>query len=228
MWSRTKNVINQLQKTNTWKHVLHDHNTVFLNCKKDINGLLDNPLCDSSILVLGCGYMYSDVILFSSNVRSVIGLDLLRAFYRDGLLKTYREYMSRENQFFGAIVKVLLQRYGGKKYYHNLEKISGVQVEHTKYQLISYNGKVFPFEDESFHAVLSNSVLQEIDSLENLFRELHRVTKRGGVSYHLWHNYYSYSGGYVPEIIADKYPWGHLRGKYQTRGLNRMRRRKSS
>jgi ubiquinone/menaquinone biosynthesis C-methylase UbiE len=80
-----------------------------------------------------------------------------------------------------------------------------------------------PFEDESFDVVLSNAVLNEVANVDGLFEEIFRVTKGHGVSYHLWHNFYSFSGSYMPESVSLRYPWGHLRGKYRPRAaLNKI------
>ena len=69
------------------------------------------------------------------------------------------------------------------------------------------------YEDKKFDAVLSNAVIEHASDLETFFRETARVTKPGGMSYHLYHNYYSLSGGHLPESVYRKVPWGHLRGK---------------
>lgn len=87
--------------------------------------------------------------------------------------------------------------------------------------LISYDGYNMPFKNENFNIVLSNAVLEHVKNIEKLFQEVHRVTKKQGISYHLWHNYYSFSGGHVPELLCKKYPWGHLLHKYETHGLNK-------
>jgi SAM-dependent methyltransferase len=70
---------------------------------------------------------------------------------------------------------------------------------------------------------MSNAVLEHVDDMQRVVSELYRVTKPDGISYHLWHNYYSYSGGHMPERMCETAPWGHLRGIHQTHGLNRLR-----
>jgi len=73
--------------------------------------------------------------------------------------------------------------------------------------------------------VISNAVLEHVVDLELFFSEVNRVTKSLGVSYHLYHNYYSFSGCHLQQSLCEKHPWGHLRGKYQTNPnhLNQIR-----
>jgi len=69
-----------------------------------------------------------------------------------------------------------------------------------------------PFADETFDVICSNAVLEHVSDLATLAREMRRVTKEGGIGYHLWHNYYSLSGGHVSDRLAHERPWGHLLG----------------
>jgi ubiquinone/menaquinone biosynthesis C-methylase UbiE len=81
---------------------------------------------------------------------------------------------------------------------------------------MAYDGQKIPFEDKKFDVVLSNAVLEHVLDLEVFFRNLGRVTKNGGLSYHLYHNYYSFTGAHMPESWCQKNPWGHLRGIYDS------------
>jgi SAM-dependent methyltransferase len=186
---------------------------VFLKSQKDIAKL--KTLDESSILVLGCGYNYPDVILFSGVSKHVTGLDVMRAFYRDGAIETFKDLRNREGSTMKALLGTLLLRCRYHSYYDCLWRQSGCPTSHGDYSLFSYDGTRMPFEDRTFDIVISNAVLQEIGDLERVFQEVHRVTKDQGISYHVWHNYYSFSGSYMPEALCIKYPWGHLRGKYK-------------
>ena len=42
---------------------------------------------------------------------------------------------------------------------------------------------------------------------------MQRVTRPSGVGFHLWHNYYSLSGGHVPDELSLACSWGHLLGE---------------
>jgi SAM-dependent methyltransferase len=44
----------------------------------------------------------------------------------------------------------------------------------------------FPHDDESFDVVMSTSVFEHVLDYEQAFREIHRVTRRGGASLHLF------------------------------------------
>lgn len=188
----------------------HDYENVFLRSMKDISQLLTIPLTDASVLVLGCGYNYADVVLYSTCCKDVVGLDVVNAFYRDGVWKTIHDNHTRES--LGAS---FLKRYESRGYYEQLERLSGKPILHNDYKLLTYEGSKMPFKAETFDVVTSNAVLEHVEQLDDVMSEIHRITKPGGISYHLWHNYYSLSGGHAPEYVYLKHPWGHLRGKYK-------------
>lgn len=213
--------IKQYSSYNASRHVRHDYENVFLRAQKDVISVIKCPLTEASILVLGCGYHYPDVILFSRVSKCTVGLDVLGAFYRDGIARAFHDVRNRTGSTLGALFRAIMLRHY-YIYHHYFQKISGEPIEHQKYNLLSYGGCQMPFEDETFDVVLSNQVLEHVEDLEGVFKELHRITKKQGISYHFWHNYYSFSGGHVPEALCLKYPWGHLRGKYETSGLNRL------
>jgi SAM-dependent methyltransferase len=204
------------------EHAKHDYENVFLKREKDLAGLIKRPLAEASILVLGCGYNYPDVILFSDRSKHVTGIDIVRTFYKDGLIHTLRDRIGEKTVLFKSLLRTVLERYRLKKYYYYLERISGVKIDHKRYSLLSYNGYEMPFKDETFDVVLSNAVLEHVENIRMVFKEIYRVTKSQGISWHLLHNYYSFSGGHVPKSLCLKHPWGHLRGKYQTQGLNKL------
>lgn len=194
------------------KQAWHDYRHVFLKSYRSIAALLPIPISEAKVLVLGCGYTYPDVILYSSIAKEVVGLDTTPTFFRDSPLNVMRKAPHGKLR---QLVRASLFWPKYWTYYYWLHKVSGVRVEHQKYRLISYDGRQIPFEDETFDVVISNAVLEHVEELNAVFAEVRRVTKTGGISYHLWHNFYSFSGGHVPEFLSRKYPWGHLRGKYR-------------
>lgn len=201
----------------------HDYEDVFLRSQSDLAKLVRGPLSDASMLILGCGYAYPDVVLFSNAARQVVGMDVMAAFLRDGVMRTLRDNIKREGGVLKGLWRALLLGRMYRGYHRHLTEISGILVRHDECHLVSYGGDQMPFEDGAFDVVLSNAVLEHVDDLERLVKELHRVTREEGVSYHLWHNYYSFSGGHAAESLCATYPWGHLRGQYETRGLNKLR-----
>ena len=200
----------------------HDYEDVFLRSQSDLDHLVRRPLGDASMLVLGCGYTYPDVVLFSNVVRQVTGMDVMAAFHSSGVLRTLRDNIKREGGILRGLSRTLLLRRMYSGYYRHLAEVSGTPVPGDSYNLLSYGGDEMPFAEGAFDVVLSNAVLEHVDGLEMLVRELHRVTKVDGVSYHLWHNYYSFSGGHAAQSLCATYPWGHLTGEYETRGLNKL------
>ncbi len=222
-WQRVWTQAWRLLRFDPEERARHDYEHVFLRGWEDIRALSPRPLRESRILILGCGYTYPEVILYHAHAGFVAGLDVLKAFYRDGMWATFRDVRAREGNPLQAAFKTVVLRYKFARYYSLLEMISGVPVEHERYRIQSYDGYTMPFPDAFFDVVMSNAVLEHVEDMPRLVTELARITRPGGISYHLWHNYYSLSGGHVAPDVYMAHPWGHLRGVYETRGLNRLR-----
>jgi SAM-dependent methyltransferase len=198
------------------EHAVHDYHHVFKNELQDLKNLIQKPIEDISILVIGCGYRYPDVVLLSGVAREVVGLDVQEVFYKDGFLKLLKYNMSQKRGFFSSLYNAYRKRNGVKRYYSYLKKSSKLDISPQKVNLIYYNGTSIPFPDENFDLVISNAVLEHVMDLNTFFKEVQRVTMKSGLSYHHYHNYYSFSGGHLPEKLCLENPWGHLRGIYTT------------
>jgi SAM-dependent methyltransferase len=195
----------------------HDYFRAFLKSKADIEKMLPIPLNESCVLIVGCGYRYPDVLFYSCFAKEVHGLDILDVFYRDGFLALWRDYRKRGKSVTYSLVSAFGKRNGlWKNYYKRISDISNLSFNHSNIKLTSYDGNRMPFENNKFDVVLSNAVLEHVLELKTFFRELGRVTKPGGLSYHLYHNYYSFSGGHYANGLCQKNPWGHLRSIYHT------------
>lgn len=194
----------------------HDYNDVFRRSCVDVVRLLPMPLAEARVLVVGCGYTYPDVVLYSTVARSVAGLDVLDTFYRDGLITGVLNKMRAGKDPLRAAWRTLRRRKGLATYYARLAELSGRPVDHRSYKLFSYDGRHMPFPDGSFDLVISNATLEHVHDLEQFFGECARVTSPGGVSYHAYHNYFSWSGGHISSFAErERAPWGHLRGLHQ-------------
>jgi len=79
--------------------------------------------------VLGCGYNYPDVILFS-NTSKCVGLDMIGAFYRDGVIRTFTDIRNREKRsIVEALLTAIFLKYRCYRYYLYLS------IEYLRYQL---------------------------------------------------------------------------------------------
>jgi len=194
----------------------HDYECAFLKSHEDLSHLLPVPLEKASLLSAGCGYRYPDVSLYSGLAASVQGLDVSPLFYRDGFGPLYRLFRAKGKGVALAAVTAWLKRRGLERFYQRLAERAGRTLLNTPLSLTSYDGGVIPFPDASFHAVFSNAVLEHVQEPKKFFAETKRVTKPGGIAYHLYHNYFSLSGNHLPPVLYKKRPWGHLRGLYRT------------
>jgi len=190
----------------------HDFNNAFQRSRQDISELLGQRIDDARVLVLGCGYNYPDVALWSSVVDDVVGVDVRRVFWRNGLSHLFKRLRHDGLGRIRSMGESIYRRRGYHAYFRRLRDLSGTDLDFVHQNLISYDGKSLPFADGSFDVICSNAVLEHVSDLATLTREMRRVTKEGGVSYHLWHNYYSLSGGHVSDRLAFERPWGHLLG----------------
>jgi SAM-dependent methyltransferase len=183
---------------------------VFQLSFKDISQLVKVDLREGRVLVLGCGYHYPEVALWSSVVRDSVGVDVRRAFWRNGFGSLYRSLRRAGATRTRSIAEAVYRRRGSSRYYNRLNALSGADIDFVHQDLVTYDGSHLPFADESFDVVCSNAVLEHVADLDALSKDMRRVTKGGGVGYHLWHNYYSLSGGHVKDSLAVAQPWGHL------------------
>jgi len=103
-------------------------------------------------------------------------------------MNTLKDIHRREG-LIASILKSMVERYETRRYYRQVEKVTGQPVSHDSCRLVAYNGAHMPFEDEMFDIVLSNAVLEHVEDLNGLFDEIWRVTKPNVISYHLWHNF---------------------------------------
>ena len=203
----------------------HDYCNVFCKSRRDIEELISKSLAEANILIIGCGYRCTDVLLYSQCSHSVRGLDVRGVFFRDGFYKLYRSHRAQGKSVGASVFNAYAARAGLAAYYRRIGEFSGESSNHARLNLAMYDGRTIPFEDGQFDAVLSNAVLEHVLDLDTFVAEVSRVTAAGGVSYHLYHNYYCFSGSHLPLRLCEEHPWGHLRGELHTdpKHLNKAR-----
>jgi len=201
----------------------HDYAEVFAKSRADLERYSPRALSDADLLVLGCGYNYPDVLLYAPHVRSAAGVDVLSAYHRDGLRASLRAAWASEGHRGYQLLDALCKRVHYRRYYRHLSRLAGEPLDQQTPQIQSYDGTHLPWPDESLDLVISNAVFEHVADCPAVVADLARVTRPGGISYHLWHNYYSYTGGHQPPSLCAQAPWGHLRGIHHKRGLNRLR-----
>ena len=96
----------------------HDYFNSFLKSKLDIEKRLNVPLNETSILVIGCGYKYPDVLLYSCFAKKVYGLDVEGAFFQDGFWALYKNLRNEGQSIILSYLKAFAKRNGIKKNYY--------------------------------------------------------------------------------------------------------------
>lgn len=130
----------------------------------------------------------------------------------------------------GRLVESLLNRgidaYGADIY----DRFSsGPYQAKDRCRMISRDPYKLPFDDDSFDFVVSASVVEHVFELEAMFREIHRVLKSGGVSFHTFpsryhlpfepHTRVPFGGVFHPRWWIRMCAYAGLRGPTQF-GLN--------
>ncbi len=110
-------------------------------------------------------------------------------------------------------------------------KVSTIDMDTSRYKdeqvfpVTEYDGKVFPFADDSFDVVFSSSVLEHIADLAPIHRESRRVLKAGGYCVHVmptavwrfwdWLAHYAESiqrcAALVPSLVPRRLRVGELK-----------------
>ena len=193
----------------------HDYFNVFLKRKTEIEELECVDLPNARVLIIGCGYHYPDVSLWSSVSKSAVGVDVRTAYLRNRFAVLNHSYVAEGKNLAESIARSAFLRWTYKSYYDHLRLVSDIPLNEHRQEVIAYDGIHLPFIDESFDIVCSNAVLEHVSNLDAVSEEIRRITRPSGICYHLWHNYNALSGAHVPEDIARSSPWGHLTGDSQ-------------
>jgi ubiquinone/menaquinone biosynthesis C-methylase UbiE len=135
-----------------------------------------------TMLDVGCGDMIADMGLLNLGVKHIIGIDVL---VRDWDVKETAARCVREAGFD------VPANYASRLTY------------------MSYDGRAFPFPDDSFDFVFSWSAFEHIPDVPALLREVRRVTKPlGRVFLQVYPWFPSYWGSHIADFIAE--PFFHL------------------
>ena len=77
-------------------------------------------------------------------------------------------------------------------------------------------GGPLPFDDDMFDVVISDMVFEHVVPLEASVREIERVLRRGGVTYHHFPSRALWREGHIGIPLAHRMPPGHVRLAYTT------------
>lgn len=186
----------------TARHV-HDH--VYLSLRARLREALGAGLSEARVLDFGCGDDHGLTDLLASDVREVVGVDVVPPV-EEGALR--RLDVSGEWRSPRALVRGLVE-------YAEASRRSALSRDHLPParapRVARYDGGTLPFEDGSFDAVVSNAVLQELPlPLGRFASEMRRVLRPGGVVDLEWHSFTSLHGHYLGDEASFASPWFHL------------------
>jgi SAM-dependent methyltransferase len=189
-----------------------DHVRAMQECQQTIEKLLGEPLRNKRILEIGPGQMLKQARYFGAD-NQVVAVDLDEVIHGWALKPWFR--MLRRNgpiRFTKTLARKVLgiDRRFGDEMSRQLPGSARPSIEFVQCDATNTG-----FEGASFDCAISFSVLEHIPDPALLLREIARLLRPGGVSFHLIHIYSSDSGAHDPRTFAQSHPnvpyWCHLR-----------------
>lgn len=102
-----------------------------------------------------------------------------------------------------------------KEYYD--EEVTSIHINESRELVSSLFKKKVAFEfddithskfpDNSVDCILSYTVLEHVNDIEKCFKEIYRLLKKGGISYHIYNPFFGYNGAH--SLSSNDHPWGH-------------------
>ncbi len=145
--------------------------------------LFCGDIADADVLDVGCGEMLSDFGLLRFGTRRITGLDLV----------------GKQNLDFASVAN-RLERNG----------ISPCPDYASRLRFIEYEGRHFPFANESFDVIVSWSAFEHVADVPQVLREMRRVSRQGArvfVQVCPW--YHCLQGSHLSDFIKE--PYFHLK-----------------
>jgi SAM-dependent methyltransferase len=149
-------------------------------------------LNDAEILEIGCGDGINSILLGLHGVKRAVGIDIeLRLRKQDEKGESVRRLAGR-----------IMNRVAGKQY-------PDPGLEDFPAELLTMDATRMDFSDESFDIVFSRSVLEHVLSIDELYSEVNRVLRPGGIIYQEIDPFYWLRGCHKRGLVDI--PWAHAR-----------------
>lgn len=96
---------------------------------------------------------------------------------------------------------------------HGIDVIAeiGADFRHERVAYFQGSAEHMPFADESYDLVYSLATMEHVHAIEAAFREMARVTARGGFVYCVASPLWNSRAGHHKEHLFGRFPWAHLR-----------------
>jgi SAM-dependent methyltransferase len=168
------------------------------------------------VLDLGCGKTFWLTLLLASDGADALGVDTEVTEPRRSFGKYLR--LMRENGFERALRTLAWDVLFASRYYRRLADEYGGALRFDKVRLVKIDGNRLPVPDASLDYVVSHEVLEHVQPLHEVLRDVRRALKPDGLAYLYVHHFTSLSGGHhiawkhpdsAPSRVVP--PWDHLR-----------------
>lgn len=150
------------------------------------------PLDNSRILEIGCGDGLNTALIGRQGAKRAVGIDLDLRVGRGG---------ERGEAVRRLMTEIVKKMNVGEDYNRWLDNIP--------VELSIMNATRMDFPDDSFDLAISRSVLEHIHPIEDLFPEIARVVRPGGMVYHEIDPFFWIRGCHKRGLVDI--PWAHAR-----------------
>lgn len=168
------------------------------------------------VLDLGCGKTFWLTLLLASDGADALGVDTEVTEPR----RTVGKYLHlfRANGWERALRTLVWDVLFASRYYRQLGDAFGKPLRFEDVRLAAIDGSRLPAGDASLDCIVSHEVLEHVEPLRDVLREVRRTLKPDGLAYLYVHHFTSLSGGHhiawkhpdsAPSRVVP--PWDHLR-----------------
>jgi SAM-dependent methyltransferase len=151
----------------------------------------NGDLRNAEILEIGCGDGINTLLFGLYGVKRVTGIDLdLRLYNRD-----------EKGQALRRLAESLVKKAKSLNYPQN--------TNNSSMAMLKMDATRMGFADNRFDLIISRSVLEHIQSIDDLSSEIDRVLRPGGIVFHEIDPYYWIRGCHKRGLV--NIPWAHAR-----------------
>jgi SAM-dependent methyltransferase len=176
---------------------------------------------DARVLDLGCGQRATQMAMFRANGAIITGIDMEIPTYQMNWRIFFQ--VMRKNGLERAVKSLIRHLLFDKRFFRDLSSRYGKTISLNDLDIRIMDASRLDFNDNTFDFIYSSWVLEHVENVDAVLREMNRVLKTGGVALIGIHLFPSLSGGHNLEWINPETapsgkvpPWDHLlNSRYQ-------------